>query len=381
MAKKPTRRKRKSPAWYQRTGSWVLMLCLAGGLLLGLLWLASQETAPPVQPVPPQPPPMVPGPVAPEALARLTEGFLESLPLRSPLVKRDLDSQPPRYTVDGEPPETAVLQGFQTRLQRLSPRLSIRMTDDGVLVVDEAGTVKLLVFFVPPLQAVASGPQVAIIMDDLGRSLHPAKVLLSLQQPVTFSILPGEAHARQIAQMAHAAQREVLLHVPMEPQGYPAVNPGEDALFVKASTKEISHRFRDLLTKVPYAVGTNNHMGSRFTENRRGMEAVMAILKEQGLFFVDSLTTARSVGVAVAEEKGVPVLKRDVFLDNVADVDKIAVELHRLADKAVRNGQAIGICHPYPETLQALQRELPRLAEQDIKIVPVSRLLASWPGA
>jgi len=380
MARKPTRRKRKPPAWYQRTSSWVLMLCLAGGLLFGLLWLAGQEPTSPVRPVPPQPSPVVPGPVATEDLTRLTEVFLESLPLRSALAKRDLDAQPPRYTVDGKPPEAFALQDFQTRLQRLSSRLSIQLTDDDVLVVDEAGKVRLLVFFVPPLQPLPSGPQVTIIMDDLGRSLHPAEVLLSLPQPVTFSILPGEAHARQIAQMAHAAQREVLLHVPMEPQGYPAVNPGEDALFVKASTEEISHRFRALLSKVPYAVGTNNHMGSRFTENRRGMEAVMAILKEQGFFFVDSLTTARSVGVAVAKEEGVPVMKRDVFLDNVADVEKIAVELHRLADKAVRNGQAIGICHPYPETLQALQRELPKLAEQGIKVVPVARLLATRPA-
>lgn len=380
MARKTTRRKRKSPAWYQRTSSWVLMLCLAGGLLFGLLWLAGQETVPPSRPVPPQPSVVGPGPVAIEDLAHMTEGFLESLPLRSDLVKRDLDSKPPRYTVDGVPPEALALQDFQTRLLHLSSRLSAHLSDDDVLSIDEDGVVKLLLFFVPPLQPLPSGPQLTIIMDDLGRSLHPAKILLSLQQPVTFSILPGEAHARQIAQMAHAAQREVLLHAPMEPQGYPAVNPGEGALFVQLSTEEISSRFRGLLTRVPHVVGANNHMGSRFTEDRRGMEAVMEILKEEGYFFVDSLTTARSVGVMVAEEYGVPVMKRDVFLDNVADVEKIAVEIHRLADKAVRNGQAIGICHPYPETLQALQRELPRLSEQGIDIVPVARLLATRPA-
>ncbi len=380
MPKKKTRRRRKPPSWYQRTGNWVLMLCLAGGLLFALVWLAGRDTTPPARPIPPQSTSVQPESVAIDALAGETERFLESLPVRSSLVRRDLSVHPPRYTVDGELPPPTALQDLQTRLKHLSIRLSSNLTDDGVLVIDEGGVAKLLVFFVPPLQPLASGPEVAIIMDDLGRGLHPAKVLLSLEQPVTFSILPGESHAREIAQMAHVAQREVLLHVPMEPQGYPAVNPGKDALFVSMTAEEVSRDFAELLGKVPYAVGTNNHMGSRFTENRRGMAAVMAVLRTRGLFFVDSLTTARSVGIAVAKEHGVPVMKRDVFLDNVADVEKIAVELHRLADKAARNGQAIGICHPYPETLQALQRELPRFAEQGIRIVPVSRLLATRPA-
>ncbi len=375
MGKKRSSRRRKSIPWYKLTRTWLVLLCLVGGLVFGLVWMAGQGDAPPPRKVPPQTQPGPPVPDLTDVIRSETEAFLASTDFRKSMVKRDLTTTPLRYTVDGEPPSTALLNGLQTRLRNHSSRLSARMTADDVLVVAEAGKERVLVFFVPPLAPIPQGPRVAIIMDDLGRGTYPAEVLLGIEQPVTFSILPGESDARRVAQMAHAANREILLHVPMEPQGYPAVNPGEDALFVRYSEQEIAKRFVDLLAKVPYAVGTNNHMGSRFTEDRRGMTTVMSVLRERGLFFVDSLTTGRSVAVAVALDNGVPVLQRDVFLDNVADVELITVELQRLARKAVQNGQAIGICHPYPETLQALQRELPKLAEQGVQIVPVASLL------
>jgi uncharacterized protein len=377
MAKKSSSRRRKTAPWYTLTRTWLVLLCLVGGVMFGLIWLAGQQPPSPVLPVPPQ------TSQAPSDLTAViraeTERFLESTDFRNSLVRRDLSGRPLRYTVDGNPPSEALLRHLQARLEKHSNRLSARLTDNDVMIITEAGKERLLVFFVPPLDKVPQGPRVAIIMDDLGRGTYPAEVLIGIQQPVTFSILPGESDALKVAQMAHAADREVLLHVPMEPQGYPAVNPGEEALFTRYSDQELTRRFVALLAKVPYAVGTNNHMGSRFTEDHRGMAAIMSVLRERGLFFVDSLTTGHSVGASTALENGVPVLKRDVFLDNVADVELIVVELHRLAEKARLNGQAIGICHPYPETLQALQRELPRLAEQGIRIVPVSKLFAVRP--
>jgi polysaccharide deacetylase 2 family uncharacterized protein YibQ len=171
-----------------------------------------------------------------------------------------------------------------------------------------------------------------------------------------------------------------MLHVPMEPQGFPVVDPGDDALLVNLPPAELHARLTALLGEVPHVAGINNHMGSRFTEDERSMTAVMAVLRERGLYFVDSLTSGNSVGTATARQAGVPSLRRDVFLDNVVEVAAIAGEIRRLAAKAARNGSAVGICHPYPETIMALRQELPVLARQGVKFVPVSTLLKTAGG-
>ena len=141
--------------------------------------------------------------------------------------------------------------------------------------------------------------------------------------------------------MGHAAGREIMLHVPMEPQGYPAVNPGDDALLVRFDKGEIRRRFAGYLKRVPHAVGANNHMGSRFTEDEQGMAVVMEMMQAQGFFFVDSLTTGRSKVGQVAESYDVPHVKRDVFLDNVADVAAIKEQLARLVQQARQKGYAL----------------------------------------
>jgi len=116
-------------------------------------------------------------------------------------------------------------------------------------------------------------------------------------------------------------------------------------------------------------------MGSRFTEDARALTPVMKSLQEKGLFFVDSRTTGRSLAAETARRYNVPTMDRDVFLDNVAEVDAIVTQIQKLEAKARKHGMAIGICHPYPETLEALRRELPGLAERGISLVPVSVLL------
>jgi uncharacterized protein len=254
-------------------------------------------------------------------------------------------------------------------------------------VGDAAGTTLLTIQYLPvpaPPKAVvpppARGGEVAIIVDDLGRGTKPARQLLAIKQPLTFAILPIEAQAAEVARMAHAAGHEVMLHVPMEPQGFPVIDPGDDALLVNLPPAELHARLHALLNGVPHVAGINNHMGSRFTEDERAMAVVMAVLRERGLYFVDSLTSGHSLGTAAARHAGVASLRRDVFLDNVAEVATIAQEIRRLAAKATRNGSAVGICHPYPETITALRQELPALARQGVKFVPVSALLKAGNG-
>ncbi len=372
MAKKPSRRRSSK----RRSGSqhfskeWLLILLLAGFAIVVLVLLSRWAEKPAT--------PVARTPSVQNVLSQAQleiEAFLSESKLASRDVHRKLATIPYRYQVLGKFPPRQDLKDLGVRLHQLSPSLDLTLSAENEMEVNLDGEALIVIYFAPVEPEPHAGPQVAIIMDDMGRGTHVAERLLSLPHPVTFSILPGEVHALQVARMGHEGGREIMLHVPMEPQGYPAVNPGDDALLLRYNDAEIRQRFITLLGKLPHVIGANNHMGSRFTEDRRAMGVVMEILREKGLFFVDSLTTGRSTATQVAGELRVPYLKRDVFLDNVAEVDAIKAQIEQLVKRAQNRGYAVGLCHPYPETLDALAEALPELTEKGVEVVPVSQLL------
>jgi polysaccharide deacetylase 2 family uncharacterized protein YibQ len=167
----------------------------------------------------------------------------------------------------------------------------------------------------------------------------------------------------------------VMVHMPMEPKGYQQKPFEKNGLLLAMSDEEIERRVKGYLTAVPYAVGANNHMGSRFTEDRPKMQTVLTVLKGKGMFFIDSKTSPASVGDKVAREMGVPVASRNVFLDNEQDVGAITAQIEKLADMARKSGSAIGICHPHKTTLQALAATLPLLKAEGITFVHASELV------
>lgn len=379
--RRPARRSRGGPGQDWRLH---LLLLVSAVLIVGLIWLARREERPAPEPVPE---PLVTR-LDQKATAReQLEAFLAAEAVPAKAISREPAADPHHYQVRfRSPPATAVAE-LRQRLQRLTPPLRLDTPEDGILtIVDQQGTTLLTIQYLPVpgpprVAAPVPGGRVAIIVDDLGRGTRQVRQLLSIEEPLTLAILPIEAQAAEVARLANAAGREVMLHVPMEPQGFPVVDPGDDALLVNFTAAEVGDRLRALLRQVPHVMGINNHMGSRFTEDQRAMAAVIQVLREEGLYFVDSLTSAQSVGTKVARQAGVPSLRRDVFLDNVADVQAIVREIRRLAAKAARNGSAVGICHPYPETIAALRQELPVLASQGVLFVPVSALLQDQPGS
>lgn len=372
---KPSQRRRpkkRRPDFLLKNRLLLLLLVVAGCLLASLVFFARMEEQPPM----PAPKPVAAPQVDPlKKVHNEVEAFLASLNVAGNQVTRDLGHKPSRYTLEGDFPTAEMIAGFNARIQKLAGEYSIRIRESNSLTVEKNRRTLIIIHFLPQEPDLPDGPLVAIIMDDLGRSLYTAEALLALSQPVTFAIIPGEARAAQVAELAHAGDREVMLHTPMEPQGYPAVNPGEDALFVAYSDEEIRHRLDQFLKDIPYVTGINNHMGSRFTEDARALTPVMKMLQEKGLFFVDSRTTGHSLAADTARRYRVPTMDRDVFLDNVAEVNAIVVQLGKLEARARKQGMAIGICHPYPETLEALRRELPLLTERGVTLVPVSVLL------
>lgn len=288
------------------------------------------------------------------------------------------------YEVRGYIPSEAVLDRLELRLQKQFPGIvDDRRPETGEVLIYRGGALACLLQFerreapVEPPPVIAGKPQVVIIMDDLGRSLDRAREVVNLGMPVTFAILPGEVYATDVALLAARSGYEIMIHLPMEPHSYPATNPGEDALLLGQSEKEIVSRVKAYFKKVPYATGANNHMGSRFTEFEAGMRAVLEVMHDKGMFFIDSRTTGQSVVKSVANQVGVPTAIRDVFLDNVAEVDAINLQIKKLVQLAEKRGRAIGICHPYPETVEALRQQSKYLRDGPIEVVFASKMVSS----
>ena len=268
-------------------------------------------------------------------------------------------------------------------------------------------------------------PTVAIIVDDWGSgdNVH-TRAMLRMNVPLTLSVLPGLRFSRRYAlaatelalpetpaarqggdtenvdqlarrerlsrgcpveiSLARSApprpprrRREVMLHLPMEPQGFPGVNPGENPIRVGMARDDIATIVSEALAGLPGVTGVNNHMGSAATSDRETMDRLVDVLADYDLFFVDSMTSVSSQAFAAAEAAGIPTLRNRMFLDqkdpSVAGVKSL---LKRLVASARATGFAVALCHPYPETIEALKKELPRYVKDGVRFVTVSELMA-----
>ncbi len=223
-----------------------------------------------------------------------------------------------------------------------------------------------------PPQAIAPARpgRLAIIVDDMGLDLKPARQLAAIDGDLTFSVLPLRPASREVAQYLHSKGREVLLHLPM--QGNGGKDPGDGAIYKDMTPEHIRTILAMDIRAVPHIAGVNNHMGSEITPDRVIMRQVMQTLKQHRLFFIDSLTASDSVGVTVAREVGLPHNARDIFLDNEQNDAYITGQLAKIKNIARKHKSAIAICHPYPQTIAVLAREVPTFKAEGITLVRVS---------
>lgn len=217
--------------------------------------------------------------------------------------------------------------------------------------------------------------QVALVVDDMGNSLDALDDLISIGLPLTVAVLPDSEHPRETAERAAAAGLEVLLHLPLESANGEGAG-SDDGSFITSGMpeEEILRRIAAGIAAVPGIRGVNNHMGSKVTVDRDMMRIILPPLRDRGLFFLDSLTSGRSIAYDEARRLGMPAARRDVFLDADGDGARAGERLRELFQAARRHGRAIGICHPFPATLAALKSDFPLVSVYGLEAVPVSRL-------
>jgi uncharacterized protein len=219
--------------------------------------------------------------------------------------------------------------------------------------------------------------QVVIIIDDIGNDLGPVKELLKIDADITFAILPFCSHTRDAAEALHTARREILLHLPMEPESYPHEKPGSGALFTDMNDQELIFQLDKNLASVPYISGVNNHMGSKFMSDEEKLKLIFNRLKSRNLFFVDSRTAPNSKAQAASGQSGLPMASRQVFLDNKRDYKEIYKILAGIARDTERGDVSpiIVIGHPHPETIRAIKDGAKLLREKGAVIVPASKVI------
>ncbi len=217
-------------------------------------------------------------------------------------------------------------------------------------------------------------PRVAIIIDDMGYDRGMAKKFLSMDAVLTFSILPYSPFQETILNATRSKGWETMLHLPMEPDEYPRVNPGPGALLTSMTPDQLIHQLSLDIAAVPGVKGVNNHMGSKLTAVSPQMNQVFSILKKEGLFFIDSRTCSQSLCRPSARLLRLPFAERDIFIDHLRTPVFIRGQLQKLIRTAQKNGQAIGIAHPHPETYNILREMLPEL-QQKVRLVPASSLV------
>jgi len=217
-------------------------------------------------------------------------------------------------------------------------------------------------------------PRLAIILDDLGNDREAAETIFALREPLTVSVLPFHPHSTEIAEQAKRHGLGVMLHLPMQAVGNEL--PEAHQLHRGMTETEVARMVGQMLQSVPTAAGVNNHEGSLATTDTELMTELMPFLKQRGLFFIDSRTTAATVAFHAAAQAGVRSGFRNVpFLDDVEEVEAIRKQMELAVDGAKEKGAAIAIGHPHPATLQVLAEKLPELESQGVRLVLVTDLV------
>ena len=219
--------------------------------------------------------------------------------------------------------------------------------------------------------------QIAIIIDDIGFDMQALRRLAEIPAPLAFAVLPHTPYAVEAAEFLHKGNRDILLHLPMEPLSYPNHSPGAGALMADMDEMQIIRRLSEDFTAVPHVSGVNSHMGSRFMEDALRLKIVMEELKKRGLYFVDSRTSPHSQGREAAVEVGIRFAARDIFIDHENGYESALKTLRQAAAREIKDDgkPLLLIGHPHADTIRALEAVLPLWKKEGIRIVEISRCL------
>ena len=205
---------------------------------------------------------------------------------------------------------------------------------------------------------------IVLVIDDFGyRNDNISDGFLNLSIPITCAIIPGHTASKKFAEKAVSYGKEVIIHMPMESENY---SPGEDEykLLTSMTSELLENKLIQAFESLPEAIGMNNHQGSKATSDRKTMTVLASVLKDRGKYFIDSRTSSLTIGEKTMISFGVPTARRNIFLDNNNDLDKIEEQMNKLANSAKKNGVAVGLGHARKNTLSVIEKVVPGLLDK-----------------
>lgn len=205
---------------------------------------------------------------------------------------------------------------------------------------------------------------IVLVIDDFGyRNDNISDGFLNLGIPITCAIIPGHTASKKFAEKAVSYGKEVIIHMPMESENY---SPGEDEykLLTSMTSELLENKLIQAFESLPEAIGMNNHQGSKATSDSKTMTVLASVLKDRGKYFIDSRTSSLTIGEKTMISFGVPTARRNIFLDNNNDLDKIEEQINKLANSAKKNGVAVGLGHARKNTLSVIEKVVPDLLDK-----------------
>ena len=226
----------------------------------------------------------------------------------------------------------------------------------------------------PPEKPAENLGNLVVVIDDAGNNLRELEPFLRLSYPLTIAVLPGLPHSAEAARRIRAAGKEVFLHQPMEAIG--AQNPGPGAIYSNMSGEEIRAVLKRNIEEIGPVAGINNHQGSKITMDREAVQTILAFCAENGIYFMDSRTTAETVVPAEAQKLGIKITQRDVFIDNEKDKASMLRSISGGLEKAKKNGNVVMIGHAWsPQLAPLLAEQFPLLTNQGYTVKTVSNII------
>ena len=211
------------------------------------------------------------------------------------------------------------------------------------------------------------------VFDDAGHNLDQLEYFLRLPFPCTIAVLPGLRYSSESARRIRKAGKQVILHQPMQSVDL-HINPGPGAVTPGLSAEQIKNIVRKNLEEIWPVAGMNNHEGSLMTADEAAMRAVLDVVAEKHILFLDSRTTARSVVAKIAKEKNMTVWERAIFIDNDKSRAAMETQIKKGLSIARQKGSAIMIGHVFTVELAQLLTEMyPTLIEEGFSLSAIAQ--------